>query len=189
MMITAKRFALFVSSVGLFTMLAGCSAIGDKVPSLGSIFSEKNESASAEEIYYTRSPDLPLYQSPGGVIIRRLPQYTKLTRTKQEKGYAHVRISSTGVTGWVKNDQLIWRLPKDTATGTTKPAAAQPAAEPVQEPVQEPVVETPAPQTAPVVEAPAAPTPSPAPAATVPATAPATEPSKPSVAPSIFNPY
>jgi len=179
MMKTVKCFALFLSSIGLFAMLAGCSTLGEKIPGLGSIFPDKSDSDGVEGVYYTGSPDLPLYQSPGDVIVRRLPQYTKLTRNKLEKGYAHVRVDSTDITGWVENAKLIWRLPKENQAGQTEQATSQPAAIPV----MHQVIEAPAPQPAqPDKEVPS-PTPVPTPASST------NTPSRPPVAPSIFNPY
>lgn len=176
---SVKCFVLFLSVLGLFALLSGCSNLGEKMPGLGTLFPEKGESTGVEGIYYAASPDLPLYQSPGGIIVRRLPQYTKLTRNKLEQGYAHVRVDSTGVTGWVENAKLIWRLPNENKAGQPGQAPSQPVAEPVLPQVSE----APALQPAQPVKQVSSPTPVPTPASST------STPSKPSVAPSIFNPY
>lgn len=173
-----SRIAMpIIFSIGLLLFLAGCSTLEKGVGNIGSVFSSDNDSPAVEGVYYTGVPDLPLYQQPGGVIAKRLPQYTKLNRMKIEKGYAHVRIASTGVTGWVENARLIWRLPQEKpAAGTEKPAS-----QPAEASVSQQVSETPPPT-------PAQPAQTPVPAAPAPPS-PANTAAKPSVAPSIFNPY
>jgi hypothetical protein len=165
-----KHSVLFLFSVSLLAMLAGCATLEKKIPGVGSIFTESKGSAVVEGVYYSGSSDLPLHKSPGGAIVKRLPQHTKLHRDKLVGGFAHVRVDSTGETGWVENAKLIWRLPQQKSA--TPAMTEMPAASPPQPAIQTP--ESPAPT--PV-------TPSPA------ATSPSSEPAKPSVAPSIFNPY
>lgn len=179
MMKTVKWCMSLLSAISLFSILSGCSTVGEKMPGFGSLFSEKSESTSVAGVFYTGSPDLPLYQSPGGVIVRRLPQYTKLTRDKLEKGYAHVRVDSTGITGWMQNAQLIWRLPKEKSAGQTEQTSGKPAAEPVTQQANGAL------PTQPAQPAEVFPSPVPVPEPVLPASA----PPKPSVAPSIFNPY
>ncbi len=172
---TTKCFAMFLSSIGLFTLLTGCSTLGDKISGFGSSSPEKSGSSSKEEVYFTGSPDLPLYKSPGRDIIVRLPQYTKLSRKKLEKGYAYVRVNSTGVTGWVENSKLVWHLPKKGSVG----AMEQGVKPPIAGQAPQPVTEAPAPQ--PPHSNDEAPSTAPAPVESAPADS--------SVAPSIFNPY
>lgn len=173
----SKHSTLLVFSVGLVAALGGCSTLEKNIPGIGSIFTENKESVVVKGIYYSGSPDLPLYRSPGGVIIKRLPQYTKLNRDELNKGFAHVRVDSTGETGWVENAKLLWHLPKPKPAEMTHKATNQPAVESVAPQVTEPST-SPEPQPA---EAPESPSPA--------AVSPSSAPSKPSIAPSIFNPY
>jgi hypothetical protein len=169
--------AFLLFSVCLVAVLGGCSTLEKKITGPGSIFTKTDESVVVKGVYYSGSPDLPLYRSPGGGIVKLLPQYTKLNRDQIQRGFAHVRVDSTGETGWVENAKLLWRLPEAKPSELPPQAKIQPTAEPA----------------APVVtELPASPQPEPAvaPESPAPATAsPSNTPSKPSVAPSIFNPY
>jgi hypothetical protein len=170
----SKHSAILLFSVVLAVALGGCSTVEKNVTGIGSIFKKTDESKAEKGVFYSGSIDLPLYRSPGGVILKRLPKHTKLYREKQEKGFAYVRVDSTGETKWVENAKLIWRLPKPKSTEPALETKSQPAVESAAPQVAEPQ----APQPAKTPE-------SPPPAAVSPANAPA----KPSVAPSIFNPY
>lgn len=181
----SKHLTSLLFSAGLVVGLGACSTLEKHLPAIGAATSETSGSAAAEGVYYAASPDLPLHRSPGGVIIKRLPQYTKLYRAQLNSGFAHVRVASTGETGWVDNAQLIWRLPK--------PKSPQQAHEPESQPVAEspsPLAAEPSPQ--PVEPPPQAAEPSPQPAEPSPQPVeplPTSAPAKGTVAPSIFNPY
>lgn len=160
---------------GLVAGLGGCSTLEKHVPGLAPTAPATSGSAEVEGVYYSGSPDLPLRRSPGGAIIKLLPQYTKLHREQLERSFAYVRVDATGETGWVENAKLVWRLPKQTSPQPAHDAGSQPAAE------------SSSPQT---VEAAASPAPQadeapPSPAAVSPSSA----GSRSTVAPSIFNPY
>jgi hypothetical protein len=107
--------------------------------------------AARSETYYVAVAGLSVYAEPSAAakIVGRLALHERVTRTGIEHGYAHITHSTSGVTGWVDNAQLIWRLPPandaaapsptplPNATATTAPggvptptAAAPPAALP-----------------------------------------------------------
>lgn len=158
---------------------------------IGSSATETSGSAAAEGIF-SGSPDLPLYRSPGGAIIKRLPRCTKVYRDELDKGFAHVRVNLTGKAGWVENAKLIWRLPKakpwegsgsrsrePTGCGVARAASGRTDASTIAAGGRVTGVTTaPTP-----VKTPESPPPAPA------AASPSSAPAKPSVAPSIFNPY
>ena len=175
----SKCITSLLLSAGFTAALGGCSTLEKHIPGIGSSATETSGSTAAEGVYYSGSPDLPLYRSPGGAIVKRLPQYTKVYRDELDKGFAHVRVDSTGEAGWVENAKLIWRLPKAKPSEPAPAAASQPAAESPAPQVVEPTP-PPSPQ---VAESPESPPPAPA------AASPSSAPAKPSVAPSIFNPY
>lgn len=166
----SKHLTSLLFSAGLVAGLGGCSTLEKHIPGIGGATSETSGSAAVEGVYYAASPDLPLYRSPGGVIITRLPEYTKLYRDQLDRGFAHVRVESTGETGWVENAQLLWRPPKYRPPQQAHGPERQPAAE------------LPLPS---AVEAPQ----SSAPQAVEPSPSPSSAPAKGTVAPSIFNPY
>jgi hypothetical protein len=132
--------------------------------------------------------------------LTQLPLHQKVYRYKTEKGYAYIKAEGSGVTGWVDNARLIWRLPSQqqkTATKTdkpdVKPAQEAPAVKDT-EPTPTTAVEAAelAP-TPPAVDAPTEPKPiSPAPTPTnvPPAQSAPADPSAPRpINPSIFNPF
>lgn len=182
-----KHVASLLFSAALVTVLGGCSTLEKHIPGMGAASPETRASATAAGVYYIGSADLPLYRSPGGVIVKQLPQYSKVHREQLDRGFARVRVDATGETGWVENAQLIWRLPKALA-----PQAADAA-------VSQAVAETPSPAAvdeAPSSALPQAPEPTPpavpqaGEAAPSPAVlAPSSASSKRTVAPSIFDPY
>lgn len=174
-----KRVVYLLSSAALVAALGACSTLEKHLPGIAAASPETPQAAATEGVYYTGSADLPLYRSPGGAIIKRLPQYTKVYREQLDRGFAQVRVDSTGETGWLEHAQLTWRRPKPTSPQETRQATSQPAAEsPPSEAAGAP--ESPRPQ---AVEAPESSPPSPA------AVSPSPEASRSTVAPSIFNPY
>lgn len=146
---------------------------------------------TAPLVYYVSVDQLTVYSEPrsSAAQVTQLPLHQKVYRSKIEKGYAYIKAEGTGVTGWVDNARLIWRLPSQQQKASTKtegraaeptpeapvtkekaPAPPPPAAEP------EP---TPTTAEAPIAPQPSSPTPS-APVA----------PSTPRpIEPSIFNPF
>lgn len=169
----SKHLTSLLFSAGLVAGLGGCSTLEKHVPGIGALTSGTSGSAAAEGVYYASSPELPLQRSPGGVIIKRLPQDTKLYRDQLDRGFAHVRVESTGETGWVENAQLTWRPPKHRPTQQAREPERQAAAE---SPLSQAVEPSPQAVEPPESRSPQAADPSPAPA-------------KGTVAPSIFNPY
>jgi hypothetical protein len=43
--------------------------------------------------------------------LTQRPLYQKVYRYKTKKGYAYIKVEDGGITGWVDNARLIWRLP------------------------------------------------------------------------------
>ncbi|MCB1943313.1 MAG: hypothetical protein H6942_11505 [Candidatus Accumulibacter sp.] len=175
----SKHFISLLFSAGLVVALGGCSTLEKHIPAIGALTPETSGSAAAAGVYYAASPDLPLHRSPGGIIVKRLPQYTKLHRDQVDKGFAHVRVESTGETGWVENAQLTWRPPTHGSPQQAPAPASQPAAAPLPQAVEASPQAVEAPESRPP-QAVEAPPPSPSPSSA---------PAKGTVAPSIFNPY
>ena len=61
--------------------------------------------------YYAGVADLKLYPEPrfSEKYTAKLPLNEKLVRYKVERGFAYVKVASTGQTGWVNNAHLIWK--------------------------------------------------------------------------------
>lgn len=171
-------------AAALLAGLGGCSTLEKHLPGIGGSASATSGSAATAGVYYAAIAELPLYRSPGGAVIKRLPQYTKLYREQLDRGFAHVRVESTGETGWVENAQLNWRPPTQKPPQQAPEGAPQAAAE---TPLPQ-ELEPPQPSAAQAVEAPESPSPA-AVEAPPPAPAPSSTRARSTVAPSIFNPY
>ncbi|MCJ7682876.1 MAG: hypothetical protein MUO68_01130 [Desulfobacteraceae bacterium] len=63
------------------------------------------------KIYYVGLSDLKLFSEPHSskTYVAKLPLNEKVMRYKMQKGFAHVKVVSTGQTGWVKSAHLIWK--------------------------------------------------------------------------------
>ena len=184
----SKRLLSLLFSALLVAALGACSTVTKYLPDRGTGAPERSGSGAREEggVYYTGSSSLPLHKSIGGAIITQLPQYTKLYRDQLDRGFAHVRVESTGETGWVENAKLLWRLPTQNSSQAAHEAASKPAVQPSSPPALE-AAASPSPE---AVDPPASPSPQaveapPSPAAVAPSSTPSTG----TLAPSIFNPY
>jgi len=179
-----------VAIVVLGILLAGCATIQK---SMGGWFGAATPTpapqatpaaaAQAPRVYYAGVDGLKMYSDPSASskVVGALPLHEKVTRTQLERGFAFVESAKSGTKGWVKNAQLIWRLP------TTPTGAAPAAAEPQPEDTAAPAAETPQEPQAPEPTATAA---EPAPTATPVPAAPARSKQTPAgVAPSIFDAY
>jgi len=63
------------------------------------------------KIYYVGLSDLKLFSEPrpSKTYVAKLSLNEKVFRYKVQKGFAYVKVASTGQTGWVKNAHLIWK--------------------------------------------------------------------------------
>jgi hypothetical protein len=85
------------------------------------------ETEGKMETFYVGLDGLKLFPEPrfSKTCIASLPLNEAVVRDKLEKGFAHVRVVSTGQTGWVNNAHLIWR-----ASPPPKPVSIEPAPPP-----------------------------------------------------------
>jgi len=98
--------------------------------------------------YYTGVADLKLYPESrfSEKYTAKLPLNEKLVRYKVERGFAYVKVASTGQTGWVNNAHLIWKkagseeaTPKgDTPKGASPKKDLAKKSPPKEEPIKEP---------------------------------------------------
>jgi len=84
------------------------------------------QESSAAGVFYAGVDGLNVYSdsSSSSKIVGRLPLYDKVARSKLERGFAYVTSATSGVTGWVNNAQLLWRVPNTLPTAAAPPAAA-----------------------------------------------------------------
>ncbi len=122
-------------------------------------------------------------------IVGRLALHEKVSRTQLERGYAYVTSATSGISGWVDNAQLIWRL-SDAGAPAAAPASAPaadaataPSAPPDTAPADDAAALPPSPVPTATAE-PAAPPPTAVPTAVPTVQAPASKP-----APEMFDPY
>jgi len=176
----AWRMVGAATAFSVAAALAGCGAMQQTV---GGWFGaatptpapQATAGAAAPRVYYSGIEGLTVYSEPSASskVIGQLSLHEKVTRYKLERGYAYVESSESGMKGWAKNAQLIWRPPSAPTIAAPAPAEAQP------EETQEPEV--------PEATATAA---APVPTATAAPIAPTRSEATPGgIAPSIFNPY
>jgi len=157
---------------------------------------------TAPLVYYVGVDQLVVYSEPqpSAAPVTQLPLYQKVYRSKMEKGYAYIKVEGSGVTGWVDNARLIWRLPSQQQKAPTKTEeqAAKPAQEaPVaKEQASPPTTTAGTAETEPTPTAAEAPTeqkpisPAAAPPSVSPAQSAPVVPAAPRpIGPSIFNPF
>lgn len=101
------------------TFLWSCAMVDSVTQKAG-----PGETGEKLETFYVGLDGLKLFPEPrfSKTCIGRLPLHEEVVRDKLEKGFAHVRVVSTGQTGWVNNAHLIWRT-----SPPPKPMPAEPA--------------------------------------------------------------
>lgn len=117
--------------------IAGCSSLQG---TFGEMFgrtppaSEGEAAASPEGTFYAGVGDLAVREKPSGSakVVGKLELHEKVRRSRLEHGYAYVTADRSGLSGWVVNAQLLWRLPPGAAAAAPaeKPGAgatAEPA--------------------------------------------------------------
>src|SRR5215510_15385159 len=85
--------------------------------------------AQPPRVYYAGVDGLKVYSEPSASskIVGTLSLHEKVTRSGVERGYGYVTSSKSGLTGWVSNAQLVWRLPAAAASpGEAAPGAPAP---------------------------------------------------------------
>ena len=182
---------VFGTALGGTSFLTGCAA--QKVVSGWLGGESAPPSADGGQVYYANAAGVSVYSKPSSssTVVGELALHEKVTRYRVERGYAYVTGEARGVTGWVNNAMLVWRLPAATSAAVPAPAKddvekpreapAEVSAPPVPEPAPPPPVAA-EPSPAPSVDA----EPAPAPPSTA-ATKRRSAPNKPT--PSIFDPY
>lgn len=189
------RFAVLVLATAA---LAGCASVRKTTEGWwGDVTGSGSGAAQQGSVYYAASDGLVVRAEASGssAIVGRLTQYQRVVRSQLKNGWAYVATDG-GLTGWVDNAQLVWRVP---GSGTTAPAAppsdaSQPAA-----PASAPAAAPAEPAAAPAPVEPAAPEPAPAPTVApapepAPAASPAPPPAQPAAnkgqaSPDMFDPF
>ena len=171
--VPAGWIARLAAAVSLALALASCASVQQTI---GGWFGaatptpaptpQGKAAGAAPRVYFAGTEAVKLYSEPSASskVIGELSLHEKVTRFKLERGFAYVESAARGLKGWVKNSQLIWRLPSGATT--TAPAAAEaepegPAAEEAQPPQAPEATATAAEPTAMPTHTPAAAPPSP----------------------------
>ena len=168
----------------LMTTLVGCASLESMQRSVSEAFGGSKEpppsaGTGSGEVFYVGRDGLKLYDKPSGssAVMTTLRLDQRVTRYRQERGYAYVEVDGTAVRGWVDNAQLAVRK---AAALPPAPAPQPPQAEQPAPPPAEPVEAKPAEQRPALAEQPA-----PVPAAPAPARAAPPE----GVTPAVFDPF
>ena len=103
-----KLLLLIVASF----FLCSCAVVDstkDVVDSTKKLLSGPDD--TGPKIYYVGVSDLKLFSEPHSskTVVAELPLNEKVMSYKVQKGFAYVKVASTGQTGWVKNAHLIWK--------------------------------------------------------------------------------
>jgi hypothetical protein len=180
-----RDFAMIRSGIAIVIMAAMAMALtGCSTPKLVEDVFKKEQGTVRQDgqSYYVISAGLPVYAkaSASSKVLGRLAKDEKVTRTRLEKGYAHIVTADGRLEGWVDNGRLDWRIPaRETpakapvgeaeappdrsesvqpapSTDSSGPSIQVPAVTAPQEMVM-PTPEVSGDTTVPVVEAPAAP--------------------------------
>jgi hypothetical protein len=120
------------AAVTLALVLPGCASTREKV---GGWFeptptSGAESPAAKASVYYAGADGLKIYSEPSSssTLVGTLSLHEQVGRTRVERGYAYVTSASSGITGWVNNADLIWRLPAERSP--TAPARQKAEPEP-----------------------------------------------------------
>ncbi len=110
------KFLKVILLVSAFFSLYACVMADSASKDLGT-----NENAMAPRVYYAGVEGLKLFpeSSFSGAPLAELPLHQKVLRYKLERGFAYVKVPGTGQVGWVRNRDLVWRIPK-TSQKTSK---------------------------------------------------------------------
>lgn len=100
--------------LGLGLTLGACARLWPEITGASSA------TAASGEAFFSTVDGLPVHveSSAHSKIIGRIGLHEKVARTRVEHGYALISSTVSGVSGWVDNAQLSWRVPPD------KPAVA-----------------------------------------------------------------
>ena len=103
-----KLILLIVASF----FLCSCAVVDstkDVVNSTKKLLSRPDD--TGPKTYYVGLSDLKLFSEPHSskTYVAKLPLNEKVMRYKMQKGFAYVKVVSTGQTGWVKNAHLTWK--------------------------------------------------------------------------------
>src|SRR5262249_38451881 len=111
--------ARLVLVVAAAVAVAGCASVQQNVRGwLGETPAEQQGTP-----YFSALDGLPVHAQASGAaqIVGRLTLHERVVRPRLEAGWAYVTAEDGGLSGWVDNAQLIWRLP---ATEHEAPAAS-----------------------------------------------------------------
>ena len=123
-----RELAAWIAISGLGLMLSGCAAVRSAQETVGGWFGSADEPAAGKpQARYSAAAGVALYRNPddSSEVVGKLALYEGVLRYRVEGGYAYVTSEKSGRSGWVRDRQLIERLP-----ATKKPAAATPAPSP-----------------------------------------------------------
>lgn len=104
---------------------SGCSGSdGNRNP----FSKESPASAKVEGVFYSAVDGLAVRDAASGSArtVGRLALHQKVTRSKVDRGFAHVKAGS--LEGWVDNSKLVWKLPSASGKSPAAGKSAQPVA-------------------------------------------------------------
>ncbi len=122
----ARTLASWIAIGGLGLMLSGCAAVRSAQETVGGWFgSADGQAGQKPQARYSAAAGVALYRNPdeSSEVVGKLALYEGVLSYRVEGGFAYVTSEKSGRSGWVRERQLIERLPV-----TKKPVVAPPPA-------------------------------------------------------------
>ena len=132
------RIASWIAISGLGLMLSGCAVVRSAEETVsgwfGSADGQSGQVAQKPQARYSAAAGVALYRNPdeSSEVVGKLALYEGVLSYRIEGGFAYVTSEKSGRSGWVRERQLIERLPvtkKPVAEPPPPPAAEQPSAQ------------------------------------------------------------
>jgi hypothetical protein len=124
----ARRLAGWIALTALGALLAGCAATQSATRTVTGWFGA-DEAASPQrpQARYSAVEGVALHEQPddSSPTLGKLGRHEGVLRYQRENGFAYVTSETSGRSGWVREGELIERLP-----ATRKPAASAPSVAP-----------------------------------------------------------
>jgi hypothetical protein len=99
------------------TAAGGCAGARQSVNGLFGATPEPEPAVQGQpagDPYFAGAADLAVFAEASSTskVVGHLALHEKVIRSRVDHGYAYVTAERGGLTGWVNNAQLIWRLPR-----------------------------------------------------------------------------
>ncbi len=107
-----SRLALWIAIAGLGLMLSGCAAVRAAQQSVSG--SSAGPAVGKPQLRYSAAAGVTLHRKANATseIVGKLDLHEGVLRYQRRAGFAYVTSQRSGSSGWVREQQLIERLPE-----------------------------------------------------------------------------